>query len=224
MTNDSSNIMQYLTGNTTGGEEIVTISASFDFLQQLSLLETDIVRGIELLCIEGFGPEGRMQEENVPEFESGKLYAIDTINPKNAFVFLEAKKHSVSLPLRHVEKKFMIQTVRSREIALRTSITQILAERAEMVNKAAELFLKTEQFQIGDKVIWKKGLKNAVYPFMDEIVVVIEIIDPPVTIRNTSDDMFSNVSGTINDIVIAFINREGHLDHFPMDSRRFKKI
>ena len=81
----------------------------------------------------------------------------------------------------------------------------------------------TRKPAVGDLVEWKPGLKNSARPMAGERAVIIETLQEPMRIW-TEGSLDTTRSGGRYDIIIAMMDSDGELLHFPSDSRRFQVV
>lgn len=81
-------------------------------------------------------------------------------------------------------------------------------------------FLQNYNFQKGQVVKWKKGLKNRKFPEENQPAIVIEVLDEPIiqTERDSGTPYFREPL----DIAIGIIDRDGDFLIFHYDKRRFE--
>jgi len=80
-------------------------------------------------------------------------------------------------------------------------------------------FLKPVQFQIGQLVKWKPGLKNRTVPHQNQPAMVIEILETPIYEPNESGTPYFREP---LDIALAIISDEGDFLIYHYDKRRFQ--
>jgi hypothetical protein len=83
-----------------------------------------------------------------------------------------------------------------------------------------ERLLQTYNFQKGQLVIWKKGLKNRKFPEENQPAIVIEVLDEPL-IQSERDSGTPYFREPL-DIALGIIDRDGDFLIFHYDQRRFK--
>lgn len=97
----------------------------------------------------------------------------------------------------------------------RTPVKDVLDEAQDFVKRYHE----AEQFQAGDLVVWKNGMKNMRVPEYGDPVVVLETFAP---IRSEGDG--TAYGGTPYDMrCIVHKDTDGDLDAISFDSHRFTK-
>ena len=78
---------------------------------------------------------------------------------------------------------------------------------------------------IGDRVRWRKGMRNAAWPPDDAVCIVSQIIEPPVynTTMSTSSE-----GAARNDIALAVVHvtedEDLYIEEYLYDSRRFERV
>ena len=102
--------------------------------------------------------------------------------------------------------------------------------RPATVDEAARLAAPEPMFKVGERVRWKKGMQHADWPEADQVVVVSQVIDPPLyklTKLSTSE------GAERHDFGVAFVDtaRDGEnglrgevVGEFLYDSRRFERV
>lgn len=217
---DSKKMLDLILGNANSDGRFTVVELSYSKLQQLSLLEAEHIKGLMLLCIKSVNISDDNQGYAV---EAGESYRVLQIY-NNTVTFLSKTGGRCALNFNVIYEVFALQVEEVRAKALETTIQNMMSDRAALLKKLASAFLDTQTFKLGDPVTWKPGFKNCVYPYLDDIGVVVEILDPPITHRATKEEQALASGGSINDVVIAFLNSEGEFEHFLMDSRRFTKV
>ncbi len=101
-------------------------------------------------------------------------------------------------------------------------------KRAELVEKAAQLnvlcqtLLETSQFNVGDIVVWKEGLRNKARPEDGELAIVLELLDEPV--YDDSDDAGSPYFHEPLSLRLGIIDEDGDFLSYLYDAKRFQKL
>jgi hypothetical protein len=97
----------------------------------------------------------------------------------------------------------------------RTPVKDVLDEAQDFVKRYHE----KEEFQAGDLVVWKDGMKNVKVPKYGEPIVVLEMF---AAFRHANDG--TPYGGEPDDMkCIVFKDSEGDLDAYTYDSHRFTK-
>lgn len=76
------------------------------------------------------------------------------------------------------------------------------------------------RFRVGDRVVWKDGLRNRLSPEYGEVVIITRSLAQPI-----ADNERSAGCGYFNeplDIAIAKLDSDGDLVEYHFDSRRFR--
>jgi hypothetical protein len=93
---------------------------------------------------------------------------------------------------------------------------------AKLKEKIDALLSPSPDFQRGDIVKWKKGLKNRRYPKEEQLCMVVEVLDTP---KAGERDSGSPYFGEPLDLVIALLDDEKKdLLLFHYDKRRFEIV
>lgn len=85
-----------------------------------------------------------------------------------------------------------------------------------------KLFLSEETIEVGDRVMWKTGLKNKKYPPENTRVCVIEVLSSPI-IRDERDSGSPYFREPL-DLILAVEDDDGDLMLFHYDKRRFRVV
>lgn len=95
-----------------------------------------------------------------------------------------------------------------------------IEEVKDLLLKRYELLNKRYEFNVGDLVKWKQGLKNKKYPKYNEPAIIVEILSEPVVEpeKNAGSQYFREPL----DIVLGIIDSDGDFALFHYDSRRFE--
>ncbi|QTA86450.1 hypothetical protein [Desulfonema magnum] len=81
-------------------------------------------------------------------------------------------------------------------------------------------FLKKDNFEVGQIVKWKKGLKNRRLPLENQPVIILELLDEPVfdsEARSGSPYFLEPL-----DVVLGILDSDGDFIRFYYDRRRFE--
>jgi len=99
-----------------------------------------------------------------------------------------------------------------------------MAENMELIleKKFADFLHKSEPFGVGDKVRWKKGLKNRKYPKEGQTCLVVEVLETPI-IQDTKDSGSPYFREPL-DLILALLSDEGELMLYHYDKRRFEVV
>jgi len=101
-----------------------------------------------------------------------------------------------------------------------------LKGEATLLKENLQLLLKTNKFEVGQIVKWKKGsqnsLRNKEFPLDEQEAIVVEVLDNPVLHPEAE-------SGTPYfreplDLVLGLIDKDGDFITFYYDSRRFEPV
>jgi hypothetical protein len=92
----------------------------------------------------------------------------------------------------------------------------------ELVGKVQYFLEQPADFQPGDVVTWKNGLKNKKYPGENQFAVVIQQLDNPIIQieRDSGTPYFREPL----DLMLAVLDNEGDLLVFHYDKRRFNIV
>lgn len=82
-------------------------------------------------------------------------------------------------------------------------------------------FYHEVDFEAGDFVEWKPGMKNRRHPDYNQPVVVMELLEEPVL--DGAKDSGSPYYREPLDVVLGFLDSDGDFISFHFDSRRFQK-
>lgn len=85
-----------------------------------------------------------------------------------------------------------------------------------------DLFNEKFEFEKGDIVSWKDGLKNRTVPEYGQPAVVVEVLES--SIFSSSDENGSPFFREPLNFVIGLIDEDNEFHCFHVDKRRFKKI
>jgi len=96
------------------------------------------------------------------------------------------------------------------------------SKQLDLLQQKMNLLLQKHEFESGQIVKWKKGLRNKKFPSEDQEVIVVEVLDNPVLQHETE-------SGTPYfreplDLVLAMLDEDNDLVIFHYDSRRFEPV
>jgi hypothetical protein len=94
----------------------------------------------------------------------------------------------------------------------------------DFIKRLAKLktdFDSITEFNEGDIVYWKDGLKNKRIPDYGDLGIVMKVLNPPVIDRQEISSTYFN---EILDLQLGFITSNGEFITFVHDSRRFSKI
>lgn len=221
MNNKSKTLTTLIPEPSEQDDQIVSVELTDDQLQRYSLLERETIKDLRLLSIVNQTLISRNKEKVA--FTSGAEYRINKIGMRD-IIIIGPNGECCEVPNLFIEGYFTLRIPEVRRNALEKRIDQILKETDEKLDVLAKRFLAKDTFKIGDKVIWKEGLKNAIRPLMNETAIVIEIVDPPVTCRVDRKDQDLTQAGGVSDIVIAVLDQDNEFRHYLMDSRRFRKV
>ena len=94
-------------------------------------------------------------------------------------------------------------------------------DRSAELSKLYNLYIDKEDFQPGDLVVWKEGLKNKKRPAYDTPVVVINHFENP--ILDEKADTGSPYFREPLDLAIGHLDDDGDFIIYHVDSRRFTK-
>ncbi len=96
-------------------------------------------------------------------------------------------------------------------------------ETAEKLNTAYQIFYRNYEFEEGQLVEWKEGMKNKFRPRLREPAVVIEILKNP-EFDKERDSGSPYFREPLNMIIGVIEEKEGTLLCFHVDKRRFKSF
>ncbi len=94
-------------------------------------------------------------------------------------------------------------------------------ERLRKLTTALELYSRPTEIAVGDRVTWKKGLKNRKYPDDDEFGIVVDLLPEPIF-----DDEQGSGSQYFReplDMKLAVLDNDGDLAFYYYDSKRFRR-
>jgi len=96
------------------------------------------------------------------------------------------------------------------------------SKQLDLLQQKMNLLLQKHEFESGQIVKWKKGLRSKKFPSEDQEVIVVEVLDNPVLQHETE-------SGTPYfreplDLVLAMLDEDNDLVIFHYDSRRFEPV
>ncbi|MEN8217957.1 MAG: hypothetical protein ABFS56_16630 [Pseudomonadota bacterium] len=89
----------------------------------------------------------------------------------------------------------------------------------QQLETAYKNFLQTHDFQTGQIVKWKKGLKNKNLPQENQPAIVLKVLDKPLYLEGDSGSPYFREP---LDIVLAIINDDGDFLTFYYEKRRFE--
>ncbi len=92
--------------------------------------------------------------------------------------------------------------------------------KVDELKKAYKVYNDYYEFDQGDIVQWKEGMKNKKVPLYDEPAIVIEVLKEPVLNRNV--EAGSPYFRESYDIILGIISSRKELIFFHYDSKRFK--
>jgi hypothetical protein len=103
---------------------------------------------------------------------------------------------------------------------LKTTDEQYVAKLKEKLNSF--LAKPSKEFERGDTVKWKKGLKNRKYPKEEQLCMVVDVLPEP---KTRERDSGSPYFGEPLDLVLALLDDEKQdLLLFHYDKRRFEIV
>ena len=155
-------------------------------------------------------------------FEAGRKYGLCSVSGDGACLVREKNSH-MSLPAEVLQEFFEIQLTPSQLEAIEYLAKDAETVKLETLRGLVKTFLDKSEgtLSVGDVVGWKPGMCNCRRPRADEQGIVLEVLDHPVR----STDPNTAEAGARNDIVVGVLGDDGAgLQHFLMDSRRFRKI
>lgn len=81
-------------------------------------------------------------------------------------------------------------------------------------------FIEKNELKVGDKVRWKKGLRNKVFPLLTEKAIVLEVLKKPII--SDKEDSGSPYFKEPLDLILATKDHDGDMLTLYFDSRRFE--
>ena len=102
------------------------------------------------------------------------------------------------------------------------SSSSALSDLSTLQKKVSAFLADSQNFQKGDIVRWKKGLKNKKYPKDGQLCVVIEELSTP--LMHDSQSPGSPYYREPLDLVVALLDDDSDLVVFHYDKRRFELV
>ncbi len=94
------------------------------------------------------------------------------------------------------------------------------ANYTQNLTRVYKKLLESHDFQVGDLVKWKPGLKNKKRPYVDQPAIVVQLLETPIINRN--EETGSTYYREPLDIILGLFDDEGEFLMFYYDKRRFE--
>jgi len=119
------------------------------------------------------------------------------------------------------EKKLETEIAEMLREQFRNRKIENVPEHISRLCTARDVFDKVYDFNPGDLVVWKKGLKNKIKPALNEPAIVMQILDTPLRDQEKQDSGTPYFNEPL-DIGLGLVNEEGDFAIFHYDKRRFE--
>jgi len=93
-------------------------------------------------------------------------------------------------------------------------------EHIEKLRTAKKLFDKVYDFEPGDLVVWKEGLKNKARPAFAEPAIVMQVLEQP--LKDLEKSAGTPYFNEPLDLVLGILDSDGDFVVFHYDKRRFQ--
>ena len=119
-----------------------------------------------------------------------------------------------------IQKMMLLQKIRESTEKEDSSLST--EELKEIITKRFKAFNTKNDFNVGDFVKWKSGLKNKKLPHYNQPAIIVELLDQPV--YDTEKDSGSTYFREPLDIVIGLLDPDNNFLLFHCDRRRFEPL
>jgi|JFJP01.1.fsa_nt_gi hypothetical protein len=107
-----------------------------------------------------------------------------------------------------------------------TDPTISLKEKTTLLKEYLQLLLKTNKFEVGQIVKWKKGsqnsLQNKEFPLDDQEAIVVSVLDKP--FEDNQSECDSPYFKEQLDLILGLVDKDGDFITCYFDSRRFEPV
>lgn len=90
---------------------------------------------------------------------------------------------------------------------------------ARELQLAAELYRTTEKFEVGQLIQWKTSMRNRPYPAESVPVVIVEVLNPPVTLDTDGEHLIEP-----RDLLVGFLDGDRIFRLTQVPSARFRSF